>query len=85
MQGGFWIDEDGVHRFWLGSKKYDSCGGKTFRHIRTTQERKEYLDDYDGYRVCCRRRDLPEYRDEIMRDYGSTKSWKHNRKKQWRE
>ncbi len=82
MQGGFWIDKDGAWWYWFGSKKYNRGRGKTFRHIKTTQERRENLDDYDGFRVSGRRRDLPEYRDEIMRH--RDKCWKRTRREQYR-
>ncbi len=85
MQGGFWIDGDGEHRFWLGSKKYDSGRGKTFRHIRTSQERRTNGNKsrwIDGYYVASRFRHLPNYWDEILRHHD--KSWKRHRGNQYK-
>ena len=71
--------------FYRGSKRFDKGRGKTFRHIHTTQERRENCERLRGEQFLVasyRRRDLPEYRDEIMRHLD--RSWKSHRKTQYR-
>lgn len=86
LQGGYQYDEDGRNtwRYWFGSKRYQKVS-RTFRHMRTTQERRMNDTDFDGWTVKFRRRFLPNHWDhEVIRDYGKCRTWKHNRKTRWK-
>lgn len=54
-----------------------------YRNMRTTQEKKYNCDDFDGVRVKCRKRELPDPWDDIGRSIQHTWKVQTKHRKQW--